>query len=223
MRLEWLCLWVQWRHKTTTLMKHSCTGFLVFNVNQATVGPSTMHTHIKALCFFFLWCILMSCAFWSGEPSSDLCHVCNSQTERPEGFGLHRCTVSGGLPGSRGCLFGPAEKRTHQQLCEQGQLMSDLRIAFSIFEALRHHVTISILWTPSLKVPLDLNAGQALGIEVLCTFQMVFTVFAVCDQKRRECIEPGNLAIGLAHSTGVLLGVRMAFFSTHVFCCCFCY
>lgn len=101
--------------------------------------------------------------------------------------------------------------------------MSDLRIAFGIFEALRRHVTISILWTPSLKVPLDLNAGQALGIEVLCTFQMVFTVFAVCDQKRRECIEPGNLAIGLAHSTGVLLGVRMAFFSHMFFCCCFCY
>lgn len=95
--------------------------------------------------------------------------------------------------------------------------MSDLRIAFSIFEALRHHVTISILWTPSLKVPLDLNAGQALGIEVLCTFQMVFTVFAVCDQKRREYIEPGNLAIGLAHSTGVLLGVRMAFFPPLIF------
>lgn len=57
---------------------------------------------------------------------------------------------------------------------------------------------------------MELNAGQALGIEVLCTFQMVFTVFTVCDQKRKEYIEPGNLAIGFAHSTGVLLGVRMA-------------
>lgn len=64
---------------------------------------------------------------------------------------------------------------------------------------------------PLAQVPLELNAGQALGIEVLCTFQMVFTVFAVCDQKRREYIEPGNLAIGLAHSTGVLLGVCMFF------------
>lgn len=63
---------------------------------------------------------------------------------------------------------------------------------------------------PLAQVPLELNAGQALGIEVLCTFQMVFTVFTVCDQKRRDYIEPGNLAIGLAHSTGVLLGVRMA-------------
>lgn len=105
----------------------------------------------------------VSCAFWSGEPSSDLCHVCNSQPERPEGLGLHRCTVSGGLPGSRGCLFGPAEKRTHQQLCEQGQPMSDLRIAFSIFEALRRHVTISILWNPLPQGSLGLECRSGPG------------------------------------------------------------
>lgn len=69
---------------------------------------------------------------------------------------------------------------------------------------------------PLAQVPLELNAGQALGIEVLCTFQMVFTVFTVCDQKRREYIEPGNLAIGLAHSSGVLLGVRMALFPLQI-------
>lgn len=62
------------------------------------------------------------------------------------------------------------------------------------------------------QVPIELNAAQALGIEVLCTFQMVFTVFSVEDQRRRECPEPGNLAIGLAHSAGVLIGVRGAFF-----------
>lgn len=78
------------------------------------------------------------------------------------------------------------------------------------FEMFCYHVTIYILWSPlpPAQVPTELNAGQALGIEVLCTFQMVFTVFAVCDQKRRDCIEPGNLAIGFAHSTGALLGVR---------------
>lgn len=58
------------------------------------------------------------------------------------------------------------------------------------------------------QVPLELNAAQALGIEVLCTFQMVFTVFSVEEQRRRENPEPGNLAIGFAHSAGVLLGVR---------------
>lgn len=61
---------------------------------------------------------------------------------------------------------------------------------------------------PSPQVPMQLNAGQALGVEVLCTFQMVFTVFSVEEQRRRENPEPGNLAIGLAHSAGVLLGVR---------------
>lgn len=61
---------------------------------------------------------------------------------------------------------------------------------------------------PPPQVPMQLNAGQALGVEVLCTFQMVFTVFSVEEQRRRENPEPGNLAIGLAHSAGVLLGVR---------------
>nr|QKE23092.1 aquaporin 14 [Thunnus thynnus] len=60
------------------------------------------------------------------------------------------------------------------------------------------------------KVPIELYAAQALGIEVLCTFQMVFTVFSVEDQRRRESPEPGNLAIGLAHSAGVLIGARFS-------------
>nr|QKE23015.1 aquaporin 14 [Spondyliosoma cantharus] len=60
------------------------------------------------------------------------------------------------------------------------------------------------------RVPIELNAAQALGIEVLCTFQMVFTVFSVEDQRRRECTEPGNLAIGLAHTAGVLIGGRFS-------------
>ncbi|XP_041802559.1 aquaporin AQPAe.a [Chelmon rostratus] len=60
------------------------------------------------------------------------------------------------------------------------------------------------------RVPIELNAGQALGIEVLCTFQMVFTVFSVEDQRRRESTEPGNLAIGLAHTAGVLIGARFS-------------
>ncbi|KAK1897979.1 Aquaporin-4 [Dissostichus eleginoides] len=60
------------------------------------------------------------------------------------------------------------------------------------------------------KVPIELNAAQALGMEVLCTFQMVFTVFSVEDQRRRESTEPGNLAIGLAHTAGVLIGGRFS-------------
>nr|QKE23072.1 aquaporin 14 [Salarias fasciatus] len=60
------------------------------------------------------------------------------------------------------------------------------------------------------KVPIELNAAQALGIEVLCTFQMVFTIFSVDDQRRRDSPEPGNLAIGLAHTAGVLIGARFS-------------
>nr|QKE23082.1 aquaporin 14 [Echeneis naucrates] len=60
------------------------------------------------------------------------------------------------------------------------------------------------------KVPIELYAAQALGIEVLCTFQMVLTVFSVDEQRRRESPEPGNLAIGLAHSAGVFIGGRFS-------------
>nr|QKE23084.1 aquaporin 14 [Helostoma temminkii] len=60
------------------------------------------------------------------------------------------------------------------------------------------------------RVPIELNAAQALGIEVLCTFQLVLTVFSVEDQRRRESPEPGNLAIGLAHTAGVLIGGRFS-------------
>nr|XP_015823776.2 aquaporin AQPAe.a [Nothobranchius furzeri] len=60
------------------------------------------------------------------------------------------------------------------------------------------------------KVPIELNAAQALGIEMLCTFEMVFTIFSVEEQRRRESPEPGNLAIGLAHTAGVLIGARFS-------------
>ncbi|XP_041656110.1 aquaporin-4 [Cheilinus undulatus] len=60
------------------------------------------------------------------------------------------------------------------------------------------------------RVPLELNAAQALGMEVLCTFQLVFTVFSVEAQRRRESPEPGNLAIGFAHTAGVLIGGRFS-------------
>uniref|UniRef100_A0A8C4SXJ1 Aquaporin-4-like n=1 Tax=Erpetoichthys calabaricus TaxID=27687 RepID=A0A8C4SXJ1_ERPCA len=50
------------------------------------------------------------------------------------------------------------------------------------------------------------NAGQALGMEVLATFQLVFTIFSVEDHRRREVGEPGNLAIGFSLSAGILTG-----------------
>ncbi|KAG7264924.1 hypothetical protein CRUP_012103 [Coryphaenoides rupestris] len=57
------------------------------------------------------------------------------------------------------------------------------------------------------RVPADGNAAQAVGMEVLCTFSMVFTIFAVEEQRRRDCTEPGNLGIGLAHTASVMMAV----------------
>ncbi|XP_014001001.1 aquaporin-4 isoform X1 [Salmo salar] len=60
------------------------------------------------------------------------------------------------------------------------------------------------------RVPLEVNAAQALGMELLSTFQLVFTVFSVEDHRRRENTEPGNLAIGFSLSAGVLIGGRFS-------------
>nr|QKE23009.1 aquaporin 14 [Antennarius striatus] len=84
------------------------------------------------------------------------------------------------------------------------QCVGALLGAGALFLALPHKSTAEHFVN---RVPLELNAGQALAVEVLCTFQMVFTVFSVEEQRRRESTEPGNLTIGLAHTAGVLIGV----------------
>nr|QKE23179.1 aquaporin 14 [Pygocentrus nattereri] len=60
------------------------------------------------------------------------------------------------------------------------------------------------------KVPMEVNAGQALGIEMLATFQLVFTIFSVEDLRRREGSEPGNLAIGCSVSVGIFTAGRIS-------------
>ncbi|XP_076840032.1 aquaporin-4 [Brachyhypopomus gauderio] len=60
------------------------------------------------------------------------------------------------------------------------------------------------------KVPTEVNAGQALGTEILATFQLVFTIFSVEDQRRREGSEPGNLAIGCSLSAGIFTAGRIS-------------
>ncbi|XP_062397719.1 aquaporin-4 [Sardina pilchardus] len=60
------------------------------------------------------------------------------------------------------------------------------------------------------KVPMEVNAGQALGMEMLATFQLVFTIFSVEDQRRREGAEPGNLAIGFSLSAGIFTAGRLS-------------
>lgn len=93
-----------------------------------------------------------------------------------------------------------------------------LRVSLYLLDILDTQVifVMSDLFTFFIQVPAELNAGQALGIEVLCTFQMVFTVFSVEDQRRRESPEPGNLAIGLAHTAGVMIGVMKCFIPTMI-------
>ncbi|XP_012690431.1 aquaporin-4 [Clupea harengus] len=60
------------------------------------------------------------------------------------------------------------------------------------------------------KVPMEVNAGQALGMEFLVTFQLVFTIFSVEEQRRREGAEPGNLAIGFSLSAGIFTAGRLS-------------
>lgn len=56
---------------------------------------------------------------------------------------------------------------------------------------------------------MDMNAGQALGMEILATFLLGFTVFSVEDQRRREGSEPGNLGIGFAVTTAIFIAVSL--------------
>ncbi|CAB1329387.1 unnamed protein product [Coregonus sp. 'balchen'] len=76
--------------------------------------------------------------------------------------------------------------------------------AGALYLALPHKTTADCFVS---RVPLEVNAAQALGMELLSTFQLVFTVFSVEDHRRRENTEPGNLAIGFSLSAGVLIGV----------------
>ncbi|XP_078057107.1 aquaporin-4 [Mustelus asterias] len=50
----------------------------------------------------------------------------------------------------------------------------------------------------------DGNAGQALAMEIFATFQLVFTIFAMDDHRRREVGESGSLAIAFSLTAGIL-------------------
>ncbi|XP_054831700.1 aquaporin-4-like [Eublepharis macularius] len=54
------------------------------------------------------------------------------------------------------------------------------------------------------KVSSEGNAGQALGMEALSTFQLALTIFAAEDHRRRELSQPGILAIGFSVVAGAL-------------------
>uniref|UniRef100_A0A8C7DNA4 Aquaporin-4 n=1 Tax=Oncorhynchus kisutch TaxID=8019 RepID=A0A8C7DNA4_ONCKI len=52
-----------------------------------------------------------------------------------------------------------------------------------------------------------LNMGQALLVELLITFELVFTVFPTCDPKRSDLNGSAGLAIGVAVAVGHLFAI----------------
>lgn len=52
-----------------------------------------------------------------------------------------------------------------------------------------------------------ITLGHALLIELLITFELVFTVFATCDSKRTDLSGSASLAIGFAVAIGHLFAV----------------
>ncbi|XP_018023599.1 aquaporin AQPAe.a-like [Hyalella azteca] len=53
----------------------------------------------------------------------------------------------------------------------------------------------------------DLTNGQAFGVEVICTFVLILTVFGVTDSRRADVKGPVALAIGFAAIGTHLFGI----------------
>ncbi|KAJ0058778.1 hypothetical protein NL108_000488, partial [Boleophthalmus pectinirostris] len=53
----------------------------------------------------------------------------------------------------------------------------------------------------------DISVGLGLLVEIIITFQLVFTVFATCDPKRTNLSGSAALAIGVAVVIGHLFGI----------------
>ncbi|XP_018423499.1 PREDICTED: aquaporin-4-like [Nanorana parkeri] len=74
---------------------------------------------------------------------------------------------------------------------------------------------IVALITPEEKWPVGvtkenatISHGQALLVETLITFQLVFTIFASCDKKRNDIKVPIPLIIGLSVTIGHLFAIQ---------------
>uniref|UniRef100_A0AAY5EDH5 Aquaporin 4 n=1 Tax=Electrophorus electricus TaxID=8005 RepID=A0AAY5EDH5_ELEEL len=59
-----------------------------------------------------------------------------------------------------------------------------------------------------LHVNLDISVGHALLVELLITFELLFTVTATCNAKRADLTGSASLAIGLAVVIGHLFAIR---------------
>nr|XP_015199546.1 PREDICTED: aquaporin-4-like isoform X1 [Lepisosteus oculatus] len=60
------------------------------------------------------------------------------------------------------------------------------------------------------EVSTEANAGQALAMEVLATFQLVFTIFSAEERRQRDGGDPGSWAVGFSLSAGVLTAARFS-------------
>lgn len=62
-------------------------------------------------------------------------------------------------------------------------------------------------WARLPQVNAQVSVGHGLLVELLITFQLVFTVFATCDPKRSDLGGSAGLAIGLAVAVGHFFAV----------------
>lgn len=61
-----------------------------------------------------------------------------------------------------------------------------------------------------LQVNTEISTGHAIVIELIITFELVFTVFATCDPKRIDLKGSAALAIGLSVCIGHLFAVSIS-------------
>ncbi len=69
--------------------------------------------------------------------------------------------------------------------------------------------TLHITHYHLLQVNAEISTGHAIVIELIITFELVFTVFATCDPKRNDLKGSAALAIGLSVCIGHLFAVSI--------------
>ena len=62
------------------------------------------------------------------------------------------------------------------------------------------------------KIHPEVSEGQAFGVEVICTFVLVLTIFGSTDDRRSDVKGSISLAIGLAAVVTHLFGVSGIYF-----------
>lgn len=83
------------------------------------------------------------------------------------------------------------------------------KYTLQIVALLRPRLLLQFRWSIllSLQVHGNLTAGHGLLVELIITFQLVFTIFASCDSKRTDVTGSIALAIGFSVAIGHLFAV----------------